>query len=137
MSKHETPLTLAYWKNVKGTLIEEYPMVRKNKDLSMTRKIDGLIIKGGEFKKINKSDVKNVDIEGKDLIAIQTKNDRVGMYLLGQAFFSMKLLELKNPKSIESIALCTKTDAFMEKIIEDIPNLRIQVINPETKELIK
>ena len=59
------------------------------------------------------------------------------MYHLGQAFFTMKLLELKNPKSIESIALCTKTDVFMEKIIEDIPNLRIQVINPDTKELIK
>ena len=50
------------------------------------------------------------------------------MYHLGQAFFTMKLLELKNPKSIESIALCTKTDSFMEKIIEDISNLNIVVI---------
>ena len=29
MSKNETPLTLAYWKKVKGTLIEEYPIVKK------------------------------------------------------------------------------------------------------------
>ena len=32
MSEHETPLTLAYWKIVKGTLIEEYPIVRKDKE---------------------------------------------------------------------------------------------------------
>ena len=44
MSKHETPLTLAYWKKVKGTLIEEYPIVKRSKDCSR-RWIDGLIIK--------------------------------------------------------------------------------------------
>ena len=50
------------------------------------------------------------------------------MYHLGQAFFTMKLLELKKPNSIESIALCTKSDSYMEKIIEDIPNLKIIVM---------
>tara|TARA_Y100001970_G_scaffold250457_1_gene322216 strand:+ start:465 stop:872 length:408 start_codon:yes stop_codon:yes gene_type:complete len=133
MSKHETPLTLAYWKKVKGTLIEEYPIVRKSKDCS-PRWIDGLIIKGGEFKQLTSYDENDIDLEGKDLISIQTQKGRIGMYHLGQAFFTMKLLELKKPKSIESIAICTKTDSYMEKIIEDIPNLTIQVINPDTLE---
>ena len=36
-----------------------------------------------------------IDLEGKDLISIQTQKGRIGMYHLGQAFFTMKLLELK------------------------------------------
>ena len=134
MSKHETPLTLAYWEHIKGTLLEEYPVVVRGKDCS-PRWIDAIIIKGGEHKRLPpyKGDI---DLRGLDLICVQTKKSRVGMYLLGQAFFSMKLLELKKPNSIVSIALCTKTDSYMEKIIEDIPNLKIQVINPDTLELL-
>jgi len=135
MSKRETPLTLAYWEHIKGTLIEEYPIVGKGKDCS-PRWIDALIIKGGEHKKLPAYENNSIDLSGLDLICVQTKNRRVGMHLLGQAFFSMKLLEMKNPKSILSIALCTQTDSYMEKIIEDIPNLKIQVINPDTLELL-
>lgn len=134
MSKHETPLTLAYWKKVKGTLIEEYPIVKKSKECS-ARWIDGLIIKNGEFKQLKSHSDNNLNLEGKDLISIQTQIGRVGMYHLGQGFFTMKLLELLNPKSIESIVICNKTDSYMEKVIEDIPNLRIQVINPDTLEI--
>jgi hypothetical protein len=134
MSKRETPLTLAYWEHIKGTLIEEYPIVNKGKDCS-PRWIDALIIKDGDYKKLpERTDL--IDLSGLDVICVQTKSRRVGMYLLGQAFFSMKLLEMKNPKSILSIALCTQTDSYMEKIIEDIPNLKIQVINPDTLELL-
>ena len=41
--------------------------------------------------------LKDINLEGKDLISIQTQIGRIGMYHLGQAFFTMKLLELKNP----------------------------------------
>ena len=30
MSKHETPLTRKYWRSVGGTLIEEFPAVKKS-----------------------------------------------------------------------------------------------------------
>ena len=133
MSKHETPLTLAYWEKVKGTLIEEYPIVRRSKECS-PRWIDGLIIKDNKFEKLIAYEDNGIDLEGKDLISIQTQKGRIGMYHLGQAFFTMKLLELKNPKNIQSIAICTKSDSYMEKIIQDIPNLHIVVINPETFE---
>ena len=135
MSKHETPLTLAYWERVKGTLIEEYPIVRKSKDCS-PRWLDALIIKGGDHKRLPAYESSSIDLRGLDLICVQTKKRRVGMYLLGQAFFSMKLLEMKKPRSVVSIALCTQTDSYMEKVIEDIPNLKIQVINPDTLELL-
>ena len=71
MSKNETPLTLAYWKKVKGTLIEEYPIVKKSKDCS-SRWIDGLIIKNGDFKRLKSHSDNGLSLEGKDLISIQT-----------------------------------------------------------------
>jgi hypothetical protein len=131
MSKKETPLTIAYWKKVKGTLIEEYPIVKQEKNCGR-RWLDGLIIRNELFTKLAPYSENNINLEGLDIISIQTQFGRIGMYHLGQAFFSMKLLELKKPKSIKSVAICTKTDFYMEKIIKDIPNLYIQVINPET-----
>jgi len=65
MSKHETPLTLAYWKKVKGTLIEEYPIVKRSKDCSR-RWIDGLIIKNEEFKQLTSYKDNDINLEGKD-----------------------------------------------------------------------
>ena len=134
MSKNETPLTLAYWEKVGGTLIEEYPIVLKGNGCS-PRWVDGLIIKNGEKKRLKPYDRNSIALAGLDLICIQTKNKAIGMHLLGQAFFSMKVLEMSNPKSLLSIALCTKTDSFLETLIEPISNLKIQVIDPDTLEL--
>ena len=134
MSKHETPLTLAYWEKVGGTLIEEYPIVLKGDGCSR-RLVDGLIIRGGERKRLKPYDRNSIDLTGLDLICVQTKKSKVKMHLLGQAFFSMKALELSSPKSVMSVALCTGTDSFLERLVEPIPNLMIQVINPDTLEL--
>jgi hypothetical protein len=84
MSKHETPLTRAFWESVGGTLVEEYLVVKPSKG-NARRLIDGVIILG-EKKEILKSN--QVSVAGKDVIAIQAKASRLGMYLLGQAFFS-------------------------------------------------
>ncbi|MGI9468325.1 MAG: hypothetical protein ACR2OA_14490 [Rubripirellula sp.] len=49
MSKLETPMTRWYWKQVGGTLIEEFHAVRKS-PTNARRLIDGVIIHGGETK---------------------------------------------------------------------------------------
>ena len=49
MSKHETPLTRRYWESVGGTLIEEFPAVRRSKTHG-PRLIDGVIVLGEETK---------------------------------------------------------------------------------------
>ena len=63
MSKHETPLTLAYWEKVGGTLIEEYPIVLKGDGCSR-RLVDGLIIRGGERKRLKPYDRNSIDLTG-------------------------------------------------------------------------
>ena len=78
MSKRETPLTRRYWKSVGGTLVEEFPAVRSSKT-NGRRLMDGVIILNEETR-IAKAN--EVEIEGKDIIVVQTKANRLGMYLM-------------------------------------------------------
>ncbi len=84
MSKHETPLTRRFWNEVGGTLIEEFPAVLKGKNNSQ-RLMDGVIILNTETKLVS---WKDISLKNQDIIVIQTKAHRLGMYLMGQAFFS-------------------------------------------------
>ena len=116
MSKKETPLTRAFWKNTGGTLIEEFPVVRRGPHHG-PRLIDGVIIVDGPFRIARPSEV---SLEGKDLICIQTKASRLGMSLMGQALFSKKLLEkYVRPKSVRSVALCVRTDQVLEPLLAE------------------
>lgn len=114
MSKHETWRTRKYWESIGGLLIEEFLAIRLNrKDGIGKRLIDGVIVLGEE---------KNIQIGGtydlasKDVIVIQSKANRLGMYLMGQAYFSREILKRFNPKSIKTVAICAKSDPEMEKL---------------------
>ncbi|MBT7608229.1 MAG: hypothetical protein HN576_00640 [Bacteriovoracaceae bacterium] len=110
MSRHETWRTKEYFKKFPkdSILLEEFMAVRRSKDNGQ-RLIDGLIVL-----KPSKKDPKN--IKGKDVVVIQTKAKRLGMYLLGQAFFSTMLIKKFKPKSVRTIAICAKSDVVMEKL---------------------
>ena len=112
MSKHETWRTRKYWEQVGGLLIEEFVAVQNAPDRGR-RPIDGIIVLN-EPKAIH--DKNFYDLTGKDVIVIQTKASRVGMYLLGQAYFSKFLIEKFNPKSIKSVAICDRSDAVMAEL---------------------
>ena len=115
MSKRETPLTRKYWQSIGGTLIEEFPAVTKG-DSNSRRLLDGVVILGGENRIAKASEV---DIEGKDIVVIQTKVIRLGMYLMGQAFFSRELMKTFKPKSIKTVAICGKDDTVMRDLCKE------------------
>jgi hypothetical protein len=104
MSKLETPMIRWYWQQVGGTLVEEFCAVPRANDCS-NRLIDGLIVKAGEFRIAKQSEIK---IKDEDVVVLQAKARRLGMYLMGQAFFSAQLIQRFGPRSIESVALVTK-----------------------------
>ena len=112
MSKRETILVEKFWKETGGTLIEEFLAVRGTRDQGR-RLIDGVIIKGGPRRKMKASDAK---IAGRRIVVVQAKASRLGMYLLGQALFSRDLMAEFKPKSIETVAICTKGDARLEQL---------------------
>ena len=109
MSKSETWMTRKYWEGVGGLLIEEYLVVNQSPS-NGPRRLDGLIILGEP-----KVTMHNIpfEIQGRDVICIQTKNSRLGMNVMGQALFSRMLLELHSPKSVESVILVSKNDSVL------------------------
>jgi hypothetical protein len=114
MSKHETPLTRRYWKSIGGALVEEFLAVKTSKN-NGKRLIDGVIILGEKTEILKAGDI---SIEDKNIIVVQAKAARLGMYLLGQALFSLELLKFHNPKSIRTVAICTAGDSVLEPLAQ-------------------
>lgn len=73
-----------------------------------------------------------VDINGKRVIAVQTKATRLGMYLIGQTAFTAELLRRRlQPSSVESIALCAVDDDVLRPTLEEYSDCRVVVVPPE------
>lgn len=133
MSLNETPMTRWYWREIlkQGTLIEEYVAVERTKNRSVApRLMDGLVIVGGPF---TVSDDVRMDITDKDVVVIQSKNKRLGMYLMGQALFSRELLLKKGARSVRSVAVCRKDDKVMRELLLAHPDIEVVICPAEVK----
>jgi len=89
------------------------------------RYLDALILPDGETKIANAQDV---SLAGEDIIIVQAKDNRLGMYLMGQAVFSVELMQRFNPKSIRSIALCTKDCSVLRPLLDKYPEVEVVII---------
>ena len=127
MSKNETPLIRKYWQKVGGTLIEEFPVVRRTKH-NAPRYIDAIIIPDEETKIASPGEI---SLQGKDIICIQAKLGTLGMYLMGQTVFSKQLLQRLKPRNVLSIALCTKDDSVLRPLLEKYRNIKVAIISPD------
>lgn len=123
MSKHETWRTRKYWETVGGLLIEEFIAVKEEKGQER-RSMDGLIVLG-ETKQIYNGRI--YDIAGKDVVVIQTKSGRLGMSLLGQAYFSALLIKKLGAKSVKSVAICGESDLILSQLAKE-HNIEVVVI---------
>lgn len=123
MSKFETPMTRWYWQQVGGTLVEEFIAVSRTATCGR-RVLDGVIILNGEVRIAQKSEVA---IEDRDIVVVQTKASRLGMYLMGQAFFSAQLMLRYKPRSVVSVALCSQDDSELHPLFEQYANMRVVV----------
>ena len=118
MSKLETPMTRRYWEQVRGTLMEEYLAVPRRPGVGQ-RLIDAVIIKDGDHRIASKAESFSLSLDGHDIVIVQTKALRLGMYLLGQASFSRELIKDRfAPKSVRTVALCAIDDAVLRPIAE-------------------
>jgi hypothetical protein len=131
VSKRETPLTLAYWKTVGGTLCLEYPINHGFSD-SGRRLLDGVILTDLPSEQKHH---REVTVDGHDVVIVQTKDSRLGMYLLGQALFSREAIKaVASPRSIRTIALCTRDDLFMRTLAKQ-QGVEVVLIDRETHQI--
>jgi hypothetical protein len=108
VSRNETWRTRKYWETIGGLLIEEFLAIPADVNREIGKRlIDGIIVLGEE----NRIQVGGkYDFKDKDIIIIQTKSNRLGMYLMGQAFFSREIMKRYEPRSIKTVAICGKSD---------------------------
>ena len=125
MSKLETPMIRRYWNAVGGTLVEEFPVVRRSATCAR-RLVDAIILPQGEHRRAKHSEV---TLEGQDVIVVQAKAERLGMYLMGQAVFSAELVKRFQPASIRSVALCSRDDSELRPLLAAFPHVEV-VIDP-------
>jgi hypothetical protein len=127
MSLRETPMLFWYWSQVGGTLVPEFLAVRRG-PTNAGRRIDGVIIRGGE-RRIART--REVSLAGQDVIVVQAKNSRLGMYLMGQVVFSARLIQRFQPRSVLSVALVRRDDSVMRGLLEAFPDTQVVVCPPE------
>ncbi len=125
MSAREDPMIETYWKRVGGTLIKEYPIVSKT-PTSARRLLDAIILPKHKLKIASPHEV---DLKNQDVIIVQAKASRLGMYLMGQAFFSAQIVKRYKPKSILSVALCNKDDCVLRPVFEKHKGMKVEIID--------
>jgi len=127
MSKHETPMIRWYWEQVGGTLCEEFQVVARTPTTGQ-RLLDAVILPGGPKKHLPWHEV---SVRNRDVIVVQAKASRLGMYLMGQALFSAELIKRLGPRSVRSVALCKHDDSVLRPLLEGFPGLHVVVVPEE------
>lgn len=130
MSRHETWRTRKYWQSVGGYLIEEFHAIKASRNKQIGKRlIDGVIVLGEQ----QGSQVGGqYDLVDKDIIVVQIKASRLGMYLMGQAYFSAQIMKRFKPKSIRTVAICGQPDLEMEVLCRE-SNIEVVVIRESEK----
>jgi hypothetical protein len=123
MSKHETPLIEWYWNEVGGTLCEEYRVVSRSRTCA-ARWVDAIILPNRPKARIRGS---QVALTGEDVIVVQAKASRLGMYLAGQAILSARLVASLGARSVRSVALCTADDSALRPLLGQFEGVEVVV----------
>ena len=118
-----------FWRQVGGTLIEEFPVVAASPTAG-PRRLDAVIIPDGPHRIAKWRDV---TLKGKDIIVVQAKAKRLGMYLMGQVVFSAQLAKRFGPASVRSVALCTKDDSELRPLLVSYPGVEVVVLPAQGK----
>jgi hypothetical protein len=121
MSKHETPMTRWYWRNVnkrKGLLIEEFPAVKRDGSKGKNKRhIDGVIVLGQRAERRGPRKGDRELVNGKRVIVIQSKARRLGMSLIGQVVVSRELLKDLKAKVVKSVGVCRIDDKVLHQVL--------------------
>ena len=108
-----------------GTLIPEFQVVARSATAGR-RLIDAVILPN---RPKGQAHWREVNVNGEDVIAVQAKAHRLGMYLMGQAVFSAELLRQQfRPKSVCSVILCALDDSVLRPFLSRFPDVQVVVL---------
>ena len=121
-------MTEAFWQShAPGALLPEYTLVRAGPDCGR-RCVDAVILPDEPHRRATPFDYPSID--GHNVIVVQTKRGRMGMYLMGQAVFSAKLALACGAKSVRSVLLCNQADSVLLPLLEPFPEVEVWTSDP-------
>jgi hypothetical protein len=110
-------MTEAFWeKYAGGAYIPEYCIVRAIKGHCSVRRLDALISPDEPHGRHGRRTLKGKGYDklaGRNVIVVQTKAKGMGMYLMGQTLFSVRLVMAQGAKSVRSTLFCTGADSVL------------------------
>ena len=77
------------------------------------------------------------DLTGRDVIVIQAKAKRLGMYLMGQCLFSRDLVLQLGAKSVRSVAVCAADDLTLRPLLEKHAGCEVVVLDQKALDAIE
>ena len=131
MTKLETALTRLLWRELGGTLYEDFPLaIRGRSNLNAPRNLHGLIDKGGRFEISTRYPGSMVK---KDLVVVLAKSKNVGVFSTVEALSAIKLVDRHHlPRSIEGYIVCLQEDEVLRAIINaEYPFLHLKVYDSQ------
>jgi hypothetical protein len=128
MNDLERQMIRWYWRQVGGTLVEEFPIVAVIAG-SRPQVVDGLIIRRGKWRI---ADPTKVALEGHDLIVLHACVDGLNLGLMGRAYFSARLVERFRPQSLYSVVLVSRDDPDLRPLLEENRTMKV-VFCPELR----
>jgi hypothetical protein len=124
MSKHETHITECFWETcTNGALLLEYPLVRRRGLDCSNRLADAVILPDEPHHRASVKDYPS--LADHNVVVVQTKAGRMGMYLMGQAVFSARLAVASGAACVRSILLCRRSDSALLPLLKDFPEVEV------------
>ncbi len=112
----EHKLTQRYWWQGGGTIVMEFHVVQKSAK-SGKRVLDAIILPN---EPTEMRTTRDVSLEGKDVIVVQTKPYPMDLVNFGQVLGGAALLKKRfNPASVKPVAVCVGHDEAMERLSEE------------------
>jgi hypothetical protein len=71
-----------------------------------------------------------VDVSGRDVTVVQTKDSLLGMSLMGRPLFSRQLVKALGPICAIAVALCKADDAVLRPLLEVYGGCFVEVYSP-------
>ena len=116
-------LTGRFWETcANGAFLPEYPLVRRGLGRSQ-RLVDAVILPDEPYGRASVHDYPS--LAGRNVVVVQTKRGRIGMYLMGQALFSARLALGCGAASVRSILLYRFSDSALVPLLKEFPEVEV------------
>jgi hypothetical protein len=130
-TRKETPITVAWWEQElrgAGTLYEEAAIVRRRRDVQEVRRADGVVVLD-EPAGYRRDPRGMPDLNGKEIVVIQTKAMPLNAYVFGQALLSPQLISQSwSPRKIRTVLLCLADQPELSSVItRSFPEVEVRI----------